>query len=82
MSWDSLVGVRGFNHGRGKIFLFSTTSRPALGPTQLPIQGVSQAPAGEKRQQREAGHSPSSSAEVKNDRAIPPLAHMSSLLSA
>jgi hypothetical protein len=26
--------------GRGKIFLFSVASRPALGPTYLPIQWV------------------------------------------
>jgi hypothetical protein len=29
---------RGLIAGRGKIYLFSTASRPALGPTQLPIQ--------------------------------------------
>jgi hypothetical protein len=28
----------GWIPGSGKIFLFSTTSRPVLGPTQLPIQ--------------------------------------------
>jgi hypothetical protein len=48
MSRDSSVGVatgyemdgRGWNPGSGKIFLFSTTSRPGLRPTQPPIQCV------------------------------------------
>jgi hypothetical protein len=48
------------------IFLFTTTFRLALGPTQPPIQWVPRALSlGVKRQGREAGHSPSSSAEVK-----------------
>jgi hypothetical protein len=42
--------------------LYSTSSRPALGPTQAPIQWVS----GVKLPEREADHSPPSSAEVKN----------------
>jgi hypothetical protein len=49
--WDSSVGIatgyelddRGSNPGRGKIFVLSTTSRPALGPTQPPIQWVQEA---------------------------------------
>jgi hypothetical protein len=52
MGWDSSVGIatgyrqdgRGSIRGRGKIFLFSTASRPALGPTQPPIQWVPPAP--------------------------------------
>jgi hypothetical protein len=62
---DSLgVGVQVLG---GKIFLLSTSSRPVLEPTQLPIQGVPGAlsPA-VKRPGREADHSPPSSAEVKN----------------
>jgi hypothetical protein len=55
------------------MFLF-TTSRPALGPTQSPIQWVS----GMKRQGREADHSSLYSAEVKNGGAIPPLHNASS----
>jgi hypothetical protein len=48
------------------IFLFTTASRPVLGPTQLPIQSV---PAGlslgVKRPGHEADHSPPFSADVK-----------------
>jgi hypothetical protein len=48
------------------IFLFNTTSRPALGPTQPPIQCVPGALSlGVKQQGREADHSPPSGAEVK-----------------
>jgi hypothetical protein len=52
-------------HGLG-IFLFTTASRPALGPTQPHIQWVPGALSlGVKRPGREANHSPPSSAEVK-----------------
>jgi len=45
--------------------LFSTESRPALGP-EPPIQGVPGAlPPGVKRPDREADHSPTSSAEFE-----------------
>jgi hypothetical protein len=48
------------------IFLVTTASRPALGPTQPPIQLVLGALSlGIKRPDREADHSPPSSAEVK-----------------
>jgi hypothetical protein len=51
---------------RVKNFRFSTSSRPALGSTQPPIQWVPWAHSREvKRQEREADHSPSASAEVK-----------------
>jgi hypothetical protein len=52
--------------GRAKNFLFSKSSRPALGATQLPIQWVPGAlsPA-VKRSGREADHSTPTSAEVK-----------------
>jgi hypothetical protein len=50
------------------LFLFVTTSRPALGPTQLPIQSVSGALSlGVKRSGREVDYSPPSNAEVKNE---------------
>jgi hypothetical protein len=49
------------------------TSRPALGPTQRPFEWV----PGVTQPEREADHSPSTSAEV-NDGAIPPLPHMTS----
>jgi hypothetical protein len=49
------------------IFLLITASRPALGPTQPPIQWVPGAlSVGVKRLGREADGSPLSSAEVKN----------------
>jgi hypothetical protein len=48
------------------IFLFTTASRTALGPTQPPIQWVPGALSlGVKRPGREADYSPPSSAEVK-----------------
>jgi hypothetical protein len=48
------------------VFLFTTASRTALGPTQPPIQWVQGALSlGVKRPRREADHSPPSSAEVK-----------------
>jgi hypothetical protein len=63
---------RGSVPGRGKIFLYSTASRPTLGPTQPPSQWVSGGVSpGVKRQGREA--SPPSRAKVKNCEAIPPL---------
>jgi hypothetical protein len=52
--------------GRVKNFLFSMSSRRALGPTHPPIQWVPGALSpGVKRQRREANHSPPTSAEVK-----------------
>jgi hypothetical protein len=57
---------RGSSPGRGKNFLFSTLSRPALGSTQLPIHWVPGAlSSGVKRPGREADHSSPASAEVK-----------------
>jgi hypothetical protein len=50
-----------------EFFLFATASRPAVGPTQSPIQGVLGAVStAVKRPGREANHSPLSNAEVKN----------------
>jgi hypothetical protein len=64
----------GFRHGQEIFFLYSAAFRPALGPTQPPIQWVPEALSLEvKRLKREADHSPTSSADVKNDGAIPPL---------
>jgi hypothetical protein len=61
-------GVRVLSPGRVKNFVFSTASRsrPALGPTQPPMQWVLRALYPRvKRQGREADHSPQDSAEVK-----------------
>jgi hypothetical protein len=64
-----MIGVLGvgFCAGLG-IFLFSTASRPSLGPTQPPIQRVTGfLSSGVKRLGREADDSPPSSVEVKNE---------------
>jgi len=51
---------------RVEIFLFTTVSGPALGPTQHPIEWVPGALClGIKRPARETDHSPPPSAEVK-----------------
>jgi hypothetical protein len=59
------VGVLDSRRGL-EIFLFTTASRTALGPTQPPIQWVPEALSlGVKRSGREADYSPPSSVEVK-----------------
>jgi hypothetical protein len=62
------IGVLGFHSRQGLgIFLFTTASTTALGPTQPPIQWVPGALSLRlKRPGSEADHSPPSSAEVKN----------------
>jgi hypothetical protein len=62
-----MIGVLGLDSWRGLgIFLFTTVYRTALGPTQPLIQWVPGAfSLGVKRLEREADHSPPSSAEVK-----------------
>jgi hypothetical protein len=59
---------RGLEYRKGLgIFLFTTMSRPAVGPTQPPVRWVPQALSpGVKRPGREADHSLPSSPEVKN----------------
>jgi hypothetical protein len=61
------IGVLGFDFRRGLWnFLFTTASRTALGPIQLPIQRVPGALClGIRRPGYEADHSPPPSAEVK-----------------
>jgi hypothetical protein len=57
---------RSSSPGRDKNFIFSTSSRPALGPTQPPVQWILGAlSAGAKLPRREADHSLPTSAEVK-----------------
>jgi hypothetical protein len=65
MGWT--IGVLGFDSWQGLgIFLFTITSRMALGPTQPLIQWVPGALfLGVKRSGHEADHSPPSSAKVK-----------------
>jgi hypothetical protein len=63
-----MIGVSDFDSRRGLgIFLFTTMSRKALGPTQPPIQWLPGALSlGVKWPGREADHSPPCTAEVKN----------------
>jgi hypothetical protein len=65
--WATGWMIGEFESGQGLgIFLFTTVSIPALGPTQPPIQWVPGAPSlGIKRPRREADHSLPSSAEIK-----------------
>jgi hypothetical protein len=69
MSWDSdwlRAGRPSSSPGRVKNFIFSTSSRPAQGSTQLPIQWVQGGLSpGAKRPGREADHSSLASVEVK-----------------
>jgi hypothetical protein len=62
-----MIGVLGFDFREGLgIFLFTTVSKTALGPTQPPIHWLPAALSlGVKRSGREADHSPPSSAEAK-----------------
>jgi hypothetical protein len=66
-----MIGVLGLDFRRGLgIFLFTTVSRTALGPTKHPIKWVIWALSlGVVRLEREADHPPPSSAEVKNARS-------------
>jgi hypothetical protein len=65
MGWT--IGVLGFDFRQGLgIFLFTTVSRTALGPTQPPIQWIPGVFPGVKQLGREADHSPPTSAGVKN----------------
>jgi len=66
MGWT--IGALGFNSRQGVgIFVSTTASRTALGPTQPPTQWVQGTLSpGIKRAGREAGHPLPSSAKVKN----------------
>jgi hypothetical protein len=69
MGWT--IGILGFESRGGLgIFLFTTASRTALGPTHTPIPWLPGALSLEvKRLGREADHSPPSTAEGKNARS-------------
>jgi hypothetical protein len=80
MSWDSsgsIVSDYGLDvraievrsPAGQNIFPLSSVSRPALGPTQPPVQWVLGGPfsGGKARTGRDADHSPPSSAEVENE---------------
>jgi hypothetical protein len=59
--------------------VFSTESRPTLGPSEPRIRWVLITPSQKiKRQEHKADHSPPSSAEVKNGGDISPFPHTSS----
>jgi hypothetical protein len=66
MGW--MIRVLGFDLKQGLgIFLFTTVSRPAMGPTQPPIQWVLVALSlGVKCPTYEADYSPPTGAEVKS----------------
>jgi hypothetical protein len=63
---ESGQGGRNSSPCRVKNFHFSTSSSPALGYTQPPVQWVQGSFRGVKRKGREADHSPPTTAEVKN----------------
>jgi hypothetical protein len=61
------TGRAGFGSWQGRIFLLATSSRPALGPTQPPVQWVPEFfPRGVKRAGPEADLLAPSGVEVKN----------------
>jgi hypothetical protein len=67
---------------RQEVFLFSTASRPTLGPTQPPVQWVLEDSPRGKLKGREADHSPPSSTEVKKGGAISLLPQISTQTSS
>jgi hypothetical protein len=71
------------SHQEQEIFLYSTASRTALGPTHSPVQCVPGAVTpGVKQPGREADRSPLSGDKIKNGGAITPLCHMPSYICA
>jgi hypothetical protein len=71
--------AKGWTAGVQESFLYSAASRSTLEPTQPHIQwALGTIFPRVKLPEREADHSPPSSAEVKNSGAITPLPHTSS----
>jgi len=72
---------RGSKPGRGNegiFFLFTTASRPVLGPNQQPVPRVSEVLSqGKKQPGREADHSPHLLLRFRMRGATPPLPDMS-----
>jgi hypothetical protein len=69
------IGRSRFDPRQGqRIFIVASASRPALGPTQPPVQWVPGTggpfPGGTARSGRDADHSPLSSAEVKYEEEL------------
>jgi hypothetical protein len=64
---DRAIGVR--FPAEQRIFPLTSVSRPALGPTQPPVQWVPGvlSPGVKARPESDADHSPPSSAEVENE---------------
>jgi hypothetical protein len=70
------AGRTGFDSWQGKRFFSFPVSRPAVGPTQRPIQWVPGAISMEVKQPgRDAGHSSPPRFEINNGDGIPPLPH-------
>jgi hypothetical protein len=78
MSWGGQPKMRVQFLAEAGTFLFFTVSRPALRPTQPPIQWVTGGlPSGVKRPGHEADHLPPPNAEVKNRWSYTSIPHMS-----
>jgi hypothetical protein len=72
--WITVVQFPG---GAGTFLVYATTSRPALGPSQPPNQGVPGVlSTAVKQPEHKADHSPLSSAEVRKCGDTPPLSHV------
>jgi hypothetical protein len=69
---------RGLISSRARDFLLSIMSKPSLGPIQPPVQRVPLAVSQWHREWvPETGHSPPSTAEVKNGGVLPPFSLLS-----